>query len=456
MAAAPSAHDEQELQAVGVLGPIRLEELGAVLASEVLVGSLRGLCVASDDVLRCAPLSMANLGALRHAPLACDANLDLTDPSEAADELRSMLARGAARFTLVDATPIGCGRDLAALRALAAQSNGRARVVASTGHGSERHGLAGWLRGASEEEIAAPMLRELLDGIELAGLPAAEPPPRAGAIVAAVSATPTALELKLLRAAALASRRSLAPVFVELPLFEPPTDGLPARVLAELEAAGAEPARVCVVVGALSLAALVAAPEAFAGAVLRAGASVCVGSLGMPDVWLPAADGLAAPPSRLPHDGEIAAAVCAMLAAGHGDLLLLSTGVRMRLQRERFGGGGYGHLRDFFAPLLRSAGVDAAALSALTERNAARLLGWWRPPPPAGRSTARWVCVWCLDEHEGPLHAHERIASDQVFYEKFGGRYCSTACLSHHRQLGFKPRGAATAAAATTSEARAK
>ncbi|KAJ1638092.1 hypothetical protein T492DRAFT_946342 [Pavlovales sp. CCMP2436] len=424
-----------ELQAVGVLGPIARAQLGAVLASEHIVAALRGLGAPSDDVLACAPMSMANLGSVRHAPLSCAANLDLADGGEAADELRSMESRRAGLSTLLDCTSIGAGRDPAMLREIAHGCR-RLRVILSTGHGSERHGLPGWLRGASEEEIAALMLRELSEGVDGTG-GSGEPAVRAGAITAGVSSLPTALELKLLRAAAIASRRSLAPIFVQLAAFAEPEDGLPLQLLAELEGAGAAPSRVCFVLSGLALTLalrdVVCSPLIEAA---RRGVFVCVAGLGMPDVWLPAETGA---PVHLPHDGEIANAVCRLLQAGLGEQLLLSTGVRMRLQRERYGGGGYGHCRDFFVPLLRAGGVAPDALRALTEINAARLLCWWKPPPPPRRSMRPWTCTWCVHVHDGPLHAHERLAEDQMFYDKGDHRYCSTACLSAHRQAGFGP-----------------
>lgn len=405
--------------------------LGTVLASEHLVASLRGLSVPSDDVLRCAPLCMANLGAVRHAPLACEANLDLADAAEAQEELRSMEARAPGMCTLVDCTPIGCGRDPVALLQLARNCR-RVQVVCSTGYPSEAHGLPGWVRTASDEEIARPMLRELSEGVEESRI-------RVGAITAAVSApTPTPLELKLLRAAAIASRRSLAPVFVQLPALEQPADEAVAQTLAELEAAGASPGRVCLVLAGLSLAACARRPDALCAALSR-GTFACICGLGMPDVWLPARRDVERGPVRLPHDGEIADTVRALLAAGHGSQLVLSTGVRLRLQRERYGGGGYGHCRDFFAPLLRAGGVDDEALRAMTERNAARLLCWWQPPPPAGRTMVRWTCEWCRASYDGPLHEHDRLPEDQRFLEKLGFRYCATECLAQHRLTGFQP-----------------
>lgn len=418
--------------AVCVHGPE--EELGWVLPSEHLVAELGGLCTASDALFKCEQLCLANLGVVRRAPLGCAANLDLSDGAEAADELRSMESRVPGVTTVVDCTPIGCGRDAAALRAIALGCR-RVRVVVSTGYSSER-AAPGWVRAASEEEVAKTLLRELLEGIEgVAGV-------RAGAITAAVSAHPTDLERKLLRAAGIASRRSLAPIFVSLPAYEDAPDDLAARVLAELEGSGASPSRVCLVLAGLALAAAARSPRLLGGPLGR-GAHVCLAGLGMPDVWLPAGEAAGGIPARLPHDGEAAALVLELVASGRCSQVLVSTGVRLRLQRERFGGGGYGHCREFFAPLLRSGGVGAEALTDMTARNAARLLRWWRPPPPPGRTMVRWACAWCNTSYDGPLHEHERLPEDQSYYEKLGFRYCSTGCLAQHRQAGFKPVAAA-------------
>lgn len=382
---------------------------------------------------------MANLGAVRHDPLSCEANLDLSDGGEAADELRSMESRAPGMTVIVDCTPIGCGRDAAALLALALGCR-RVRVIASTGFPSERLGMPGWVRTATEEEIAELMLRELREGIDLqaAGASPGVPAVRAGAITAAVSTSVTTLERKLLRAAALASRRSLAPIFVQLPAFEKVASEIVVHVLDELEAGGASPSRVCIVLAGLALASAVRSPTALDSLLVRK-AHVCIAGLGMPDVWLPPGVNGSGAPVQLPHDGDVATWVHQLLAAGHSSQLLLSTGVRLRLQRERFGGGGYGHCRTFFVPLLRATGVSEDAVRDMTARNAARLLCWWQPPPPPGRTMIQWTCSWCKVTYDGPLHEHDRLPEDQPYFEKLDFRYCSIGCLAKHRETSFKP-----------------
>jgi phosphotriesterase-related protein len=428
-----------EGQAVSVLGPLDSSKLGTVLPAEFLVASFQDLCKPSDDLLRCAPLSMPMLGAVRRDPLGCESNLNLTESAEVEDELRSMRSRGAGLTTIVDLTPIGRGRDPAALREIAVRARGVC-VISSTGFGPEPT-TPSWLRVAPDEEIAQLMLRELTEGIDLPNAP--KPKVRAGVISVSVAASPAECEWKTLRAAAIASRRSLAPVFVQMPAFEHAPATLITQVLAQLEQAGATPARVCIVVGGLTLASVAREPEPAIGA-MRQGAYVCLTHCGMPDVWLPnVGPGRDQLPARLPHDGEIAALARQLLDPGlhlH-TRLLLSSGVCMRLQRERYGGGGYGHLRDHLVPLLSSSHVEKGQLRDVTVHNAARLLCWWQPPPPPGRTLITWNCSWCKTQFTGPLHVHDRLPEDQMFYEKFEHRYCSIDCLAAHREAGFSKPG---------------
>jgi predicted metal-dependent phosphotriesterase family hydrolase len=83
---------------------------------------------------------------------------------ETASTAEAVLLRESGFATMVDATPIGLGRDPAAL-ARAAETSGL-RVVASTGaHREEHYGEGHWLLGMGVDDLAARFRGDLVDGM---------------------------------------------------------------------------------------------------------------------------------------------------------------------------------------------------------------------------------------------------------------------------------------------------
>ena len=89
--------------------------------------------------------------------------------------------------------------------------------------------------------------------------------------------------------------------------------------------------------------------------------------------------------------------------------------------------------RRAFAPRLVRHGVGEAEAAKLLGSNAARLLGWWRPPKPPGRKMKTWQCDACHQAFEEAVNEAEALPTDQVYYEKFSFRYCGMPCLAAHR-----------------------
>jgi phosphotriesterase-related protein len=119
--------------------------------------------------------------------------------------------------TIVEMTPIGLGRRPDLLRALSVVAG--VHVIAATGYHRDTHYPSGhWVMDANVEQLAGPILADLLEGMHPADwLDPALPldPARAGAIKAGASyhrITPT--EERRLVAAAIGSRRAGVPVLV--------------------------------------------------------------------------------------------------------------------------------------------------------------------------------------------------------------------------------------------------
>ncbi|MDR5699558.1 phosphotriesterase family protein [Agromyces aerolatus] len=153
-----------------VTGPAELDEHGVILPHEHLVIDYRQKTGASGPV-----------------PLALE------------EECVAVLAdaRAAGVQAIVDCTPPGYGRDLAFLRAVSERSG--VAVIASTGTFCEQWSpQPEWVRAADTEELAGRFVAELGRSC--------------GVIKVATSAEPTPGDLDGLRAAAVAHRRTGAPI----------------------------------------------------------------------------------------------------------------------------------------------------------------------------------------------------------------------------------------------------
>jgi phosphotriesterase-related protein len=95
--------------------------------------------------------------------------------------------------------------------------------------------------------------------------------------------------------------------------------------------------------------------------IAEAGAYVSFGSLGL----------AAGDPEGLERHVRT---VLEFLDGGHGDRLLLSTGVSRMTHVPRYGGHGFGYLFDTFVPALRAAGADEATLRLVLHHNPLRWL----------------------------------------------------------------------------------
>lgn len=131
-----------------------------------------------------------------------------------------------------------------------------------------------------------------------------------------------------------------------------------------------------------------------------------------------------------PSDGDGAALVARLCRQGFGAQLLLSPGVACRIQLSKYGGHGYGHVRQGVVPQLRRRGVGEADVRAMLRENIVRLLGWWTPPPPVERPVEMGTCSWCGKAFE--LRENE-------YFHKFSFVYCRSKCLSKHGDTGWKP-----------------
>lgn len=415
--------------AVTVCGPRELDDLGLVLACEHLIADFSGELTLDEGqgLAWSLPIQLHTLGQIRQHPRGSPENLDLRDANAAEVELACLRAFPTSKYTVVDVTPMGCGRNPAAVLHISERTG--MHIVFATGFGSDQETHSVPIEGETVDTITALYVEELREGVTL---PSGEKGPRSGVLVASVSSSMSTREAFLLSAVGGASRRTLAPIFVRLPYYEELPTSLPAEALAILEIAGVPPSRVVFVCQGGAMVTLAREVEVALG-LLRRGANLSVQGMGTPDVWLDSQG------RKMPSDQELASFTTAMVAAGYAAQVHVGMGVRMRLQRQAFGGYGYPHHVQQVPHLLALAGIERAAVDAILAGNMRRILCWWLPPKPVERKLVRWWCSWCAQGRESPAYA-DRRPDDPTYYEKFAFRYCSKECLAAHRQAGFAER----------------
>lgn len=240
---------------------------------------------------------------------------------------------------VVDLTCQGMGRNAAMLSRISAGT--RVAVVAGTGFFTEP--FHPQFVGTADEDL---LTERIMTEIEF-GMDGTSSLPGVIGEIGSWGAVPTAAEERCLRAAARAGLESGLSVA---------TYGRAGLTLLEILTSAGLPAE-RVAVGQLDLVDDAGAHRKIA----EMGAYVSFGSLGL------AGQDAAALGARVRH-------VLELLEAGHGDRVLLSTGISRMTQIKRYGGSGYGYLMDVFVPALRAAGVDEAALRTILHDNPLRWL----------------------------------------------------------------------------------
>ncbi|MGY2747419.1 phosphotriesterase family protein [Arthrobacter sp. UYCu723] len=285
------------------------------------------------------------------------------------DELLSgreaALLRGAGMAAMVEATPLGLGRNPAATARIAAATG--LHIVATTGAHREAHYPAEhWLRGEREENLARRFTAELTAGCgtpEESAEPLAESsgpgpaPVRAGLLKAGIGYwSITAFERRVLAAVAVAHAVTGAPVMVHLEFCTAAHE-----LLDLLAAAGVPESRVIL---------------AHADRNPDAGLHLELASRG---AYL-GYDGMARPKGRT--DSELITLAGQVIAGGGGSRLLLGGDVARRTRYVSYGGmPGLAYLPKRFVPRLADR-VGAAAAERILVDNAARVLQWHTGPEP--------------------------------------------------------------------------
>jgi phosphotriesterase-related protein len=339
-----------------VLGPIEPGELGVTLPHEHLFFDLR--CwwdepsEATKKSLAHASLDITNLGAVRRDPLVNLDNLVQFDIEVALEEATSFKRAGGR--TIVDVTNIGISRDPVALRSIARQTG--LNIIMGCGYYVEASHPPE-VAGKSVHQIADMLTEEITVGVKRCGVK----PGLIGEIGTSSPITPG--EEKVLRAAAVASLRTGAPISVHpLPQRK---EGL--RILDILEEEGVNPERViiCHMNGTIN-------DMDYHKAIAARGAFTEYDTFGM-ELYQDTFH------SHFPSDIASISAVKEMMDAGYLGNILISHDVSFKVCLSRYGGWGISHILNHLPPYMRAAGITAEDLDTIMVENPARILPFVEP-----------------------------------------------------------------------------
>jgi phosphotriesterase-related protein len=330
---------------MSVEGPIPVADLGMTLMHEHILNDCS--CWWNPPGPDRAHLADAEvepsiLWELRQDPFVSRRNIRLDDEAPAIAELGLFTAEGGR--TVVDPTCRGIGRNPAALRRIS-RATGLNIVMGAGYYLQASHPPE--LATMSAEAVADEIVAEAHDGID--GV-------RIGLIgEIGVSSDFTPDERKSLRGAAQAQRRTGLPLMVHLPGWF----RLGREVLDIVEAEGADPARTV-------LCHMNPSHDDFdyQRSLAERGAFIEYDMIGMDYFY-------ADQQVQCPDDDAAARGILRLVEAGHGERVLLSQDVFLKMMLTRHGGNGYGFVPRHFLPRLARHGLDPAAARAMMVDNPA-------------------------------------------------------------------------------------
>jgi phosphotriesterase-related protein len=326
-----------------VTGDVDSADLGLVLPHEHLV---------NDNAVAFRPAADPRVAALLDAPVSAGLAWLLAEhPYENADNCRlddaeAMAAdlhafAGVGGRTVIDLTPPGIGRDALALRALS-ERTGVQVVMGSGWYLQATHPPS--VATSTPDQLAAELVAEFDPALDL----------RPG-VIGEIGVSPafTDDERTALRAACRAQRQVGVPLFVHLPGWQRRAHEVLDVVLTE---EGVDPRAVVLCHMDPS-----GADRRYQRSVADRGVSCEFDMVGMPFHY--PGEG------QSPSPAETAAAVVALVRAGHAGQLLLSHDLFLKAMLSRFGGNGLAYVPLVFADRLRRSGLDDDVVTALMTDN---------------------------------------------------------------------------------------
>lgn len=333
-------------QVITVTGPVPSSGLGTCLSHEHILNDVTSWWHRTEslgldpDEFACKKVGIDDVWDLRHDPFGNLDNCRLDDLEVAVEEVARFAALGGR--TIIEATGMSIGRDLAGLRTVSQRSG--VQIVAGTGF---------YLEASQPAEIASSTVDRLVELI-LADIRDGENGVRPGIIgEIGVSDRFTEVERRSLRAASLAQRETGLPMQVHLPAWFRLGDD----VLDLVEEMGVAPRAVVL----CHMNPSGPDPE-YQRRLMDRGAWIQYDMVGAELFY--ADQGV-----QCPSDEEDAANIAALVRGGFAEQLLVSSDIFLKCLLRRYGGPGYGHVLQYFVPRLERHGLSAAEVEQLLVRN---------------------------------------------------------------------------------------
>jgi len=340
-------------KALTVLGPVSGDELGITLTHEHLLFDARQIFMEPGDAMEKAkaydPISMENIGHIRHEPLSNFRNLWMLDEETAInDALRYKLFGGK---TIVDCTYINAGRNPDALVRISKATG--LNVIMGTGY-FRPASLSPGIDAISEKEIADRFVLEITTGVGANRVPV-------GIIGELFCSAPLAdREKKILHAGVRAQQITGAPLSIHPGYAEDSA----LEIVDYIKKAGADINRTIICHIDVSV-----RQETTRRELAGTGCYMEYDHLGATDYYSPHVWTL-----DLPDDLRRMDEIKQLIGWGHLNQILLSHDIAGKYHRSSYGGWGYEHLLQHFVPLMRRGGVNEEEVQKILVENPKRVL----------------------------------------------------------------------------------
>lgn len=337
-------------------GPKRVRDLGTVMPHDHLFVDTRNQYAPRDmEGLdgEHGLVSYKNIGALRRNCYLMKDNLYLDDAGTAAYEVGCFMKAGGA--TIVELTPIGVGRDPRRLAELSASTG--LNIVMGTGVYTD-DAMPADLRAMDAEGLAEFFVSELTEGVASDCPNGAKAPYKAG-VIGEIGTSERILpsEERSLRAAAIASKETGAPIYVHI--YPWCTEG--ERALDIIGEHGVEPNRVCVCHVDVRF------DRGYMLRLLRRGAYLGFDNFGK-EFYIVRKPGEFAG-GAFATDVERVRAAMDMCERGYAGRLLFSTDIALKILLRSYGGWGYGHILTNVVPIMADMGMGDGDIKAIIHQN---------------------------------------------------------------------------------------
>jgi phosphotriesterase-related protein len=342
-------------QAQTVLGPIAGEAMGVTLPHEHLLIDFEVMfkepASGADRGLARQPVSLANLGWVRHHFSSNLDNLQLLDERVARDEV--LLFKHAGGQTLVDPTNRGLARDPLAL-ARVARATGLNIIMGSGYYVAAAHPPDMDRRTA--DDVTRELVTDLTEGVDGTGV-------RAGFIGEIGTTWPwTDNEKKVVRAAVAAQRETGAALMIHPGRHE----RLPLAIVDFIRKEGADLGRTIM----CHIERTIADPAVLLE-LAATGVRLEYDLFGLETSYYPYN-----PAFDMPNDGERMRQILFLIERAHLDQILMSHDIAYKHCLTRWGGFGYHHLLVNVIPRLRAKGADDKTVQTLLIDNPRRAFAY--------------------------------------------------------------------------------